>query len=92
MHDRHRRPSAHRTPASLSDQAGIARDGRRPAPLGPSESFDRKELQNVFADALERPPLEQRTTLSLVIREELSYRDAAGVLGCCGTDTIRAVT
>ena len=82
MRDRNRRLRTSQTVSSLGDQAGIARDRRRPSPAGPSESLVHKELQGALADALERLPLEQRTALSLVTHEKLSYRDAAGVLGC----------
>ena len=82
VQDRHRYLKARRTPASLSEQMGIAHDRRRPSPAGPPEALDRKELRDALADGLEGLPLEQRTALSLVVQEGLSYQDAAGVLGC----------
>ncbi len=50
-------------------------------PTGPAEALERKELESVLEGLLESLPPNQRLAVELVSGDQLSYAEAAGVMG-----------
>ena len=80
--DQHRKKERRHEVLSLDRDVTIHKDARRPASQGPAEELQGKELAELLAGAIMKLPPDQRAALVLIAQEGLSYRDAAGALGC----------
>jgi RNA polymerase sigma-70 factor (ECF subfamily) len=80
--DRHRENKRTRVVRSLDRDTPLHDDARRPATPDPLEELQGKELAERLSGAITELPPDQRAALVLIAQEGLSYRDAAGALGC----------